>query len=172
MHLLKFFASLVLGLHLYIFLLDELIHFYDFKIIFMLLTPILTPTSMVIKPVNPKGNQCWIFTGRTDVEAETPILHLPNAKSWFTRKDSDLGKGWGQTRSGQQRMRWLDGTTDSMDMSLSKFWELVIDREAWHAAVHGITKGQTWLSDWTELNLTNQPKLKYPVQSKNLKTIS
>ena len=137
--------SLVLGPHLYIFLLDELIHSYDFKIIFMLLTPILTPTNTVIKPVNPKGNQCWIFTGRTDVEAETPILHLPNAKSWLTGKDSDAGKSWGQRRRGQQRMRWLNGTTGSMDISLSKFWKIVKDREDWHAEVHEVAKSWTWL---------------------------
>ena len=137
--------SLVLGPHLYIFLLDELIHSYDFKIIFMLLTPILTSSSMVIKPVNPKGNWCWIFTGRTDVEAETPILHLPDAKSWLTGKDSEAGKGWGQRRRGQQRMRQLNGTTGSMDMSLSKFWKIVKDREDWHTAVHEVANSWTWL---------------------------
>ena len=104
-----------------------------------------------IQPVRPKGDQSWVFIGRTDVEAETPVLWPPDAKSWLIGKDTDAGKDWGQEKgmTEDEMVRWHHWLSGH---ELGYTPEFVIDREAWRAVVHWVTTSRTWLSEWTELN--------------------
>ena len=102
-----------------------------------------------IQPVHPKGYQSWIFTGRTDVEAETPVLWLPDAKSWLIWKDPDAGKDWRQEEKGMTEDEMVGWHHQLDGHEFEQTPGLLIDRKAWHASVRGITKNRTWLSDWT-----------------------
>ena len=113
--------------------------------------------SKEIKPVNPKGNQPWIIFAKTDAEAEAQILWPSDVKSWLIGKNLDGGKDWRQKEKRVQKMRWWDSITNSTDMNLSKFQEILKDRGAWHSAVHGVAK-------WTEVKVTqSSPTLCYPM---------
>ena len=106
-----------------------------------------------IQSVHSKGDQSWVFFGRNDAKAEIPVLWPPHAKSWLIGKDSDAGREWGQEEKGTTEDE-MAGWHHSMDLSLSELRELVMDREAWRAVIHGVAKNQTRLSNWTELNWT------------------
>ena len=127
-----------------------------------------------IQPINPKGNQPWIFTGRTDAQPEAPMLRPSDAKNWLIRKHPDAGKDWRREEKGVtegEMVGWHHRCNiHEFEQAPGK---LVMDREAWHAAVHGLAKSQTWLSDWTELNwLTYSGNLLYTSWKPNPREVS
>ena len=105
-----------------------------------------------IQPVHPEGDQYWVFIGRTDVEAQTPILWPPDVKNWLIGKDLDAGKDWRQEEKGTTQDEMLDGIIDSMGMRLGGLRELVMDREAWPTVACGVAKSRIWMNDWTEID--------------------
>ena len=116
-----------------------------------------------IQPVHPERDQSWVFIGRTDVEAETPILWTPDVKSWLIWKDSDAGKDWTQEETGTTEDEMVGWHHRLNGHGFGWLCKLVMDREAWHAAVHVVTKSRRWLSDWSELN-----KITYIIYNLNM----
>ena len=116
-----------------------------------------------IQPVNPKGNQSWIFIGKTDAEAKTPILWPPDAKNWLISKDPDAGRDWGQEEKGtaEDEMVGWHHRLHEHEFEQAPGVGAIMDREAWHAAVHGVTKSRTQLSDWTECVFKQKHKVTY-----------
>ena len=104
-----------------------------------------------IQPIHSKADQSWVFFGKNDAKAETPVLWPPHVKRWLIGKDSDAGRDWGQEEKGMTEAEMAGWITHSRHMSLSERWELVMDREAWCAAIHRVAKSWTWLTNWTEL---------------------
>ena len=108
------------------------------------------------QPVHSEGDQSWVFFGRNDAKTETPVLWPPHAKSWLIGKDPDAGRDWGQEEKGTTEDKMAGWHPQLYGrMSLSELWEMVMDREAWRATIHGVAKSQTWLSNWIELSWTD-----------------